>query len=45
VGLRAEGRHGGGGLRRRGHAVVRHQGQGKESGFGRPRAGGQASGI
>jgi hypothetical protein len=44
-GSRAEGRHGGGGPRRRGCAVVGRRGQGEDLGIGRLRAGGQASGI
>jgi hypothetical protein len=40
-----EGRHGGGGLRHRGCAVVGHRGRGEESGVGRLGAGGRASGI
>jgi hypothetical protein len=45
VGLGAEGRHGGRGLRHRRCVMVGRRGQGEESGVGRPGAGGQASGI
>jgi hypothetical protein len=40
-----EGCHGSGGPRRRGRAMVGHQGQGEELGVGRPGARGQALGI